>query len=73
MCELRYKIPEIDKKAEIEDSCGQLALPVARLNFLHRTRILNRLEADHPYGPVCYRPGGCVMIQEGAFSVGWIL
>jgi len=28
-------------------------------NFLHRTGILNRLHADHPYGDRCYRPGGC--------------
>jgi hypothetical protein len=28
-------------------------------NFLHRTGILNRLHADHTYGPGCYRPGGC--------------
>ena len=28
-------------------------------NFLHRTGILHRLAATHPYGPACYRPGGC--------------
>ena len=28
-------------------------------NFLHRTGILDRLGASHPYGPGCYRPGGC--------------
>ena len=28
-------------------------------NFLHRTGILDRLGAGHPYGPACYRPGGC--------------
>jgi hypothetical protein len=28
-------------------------------NFLHRTGILQRLGADHPYGDRCYRPGGC--------------
>jgi hypothetical protein len=28
-------------------------------NFLHRTGILNRLSADHPYGDRCYGPGGC--------------
>jgi hypothetical protein len=27
-------------------------------NFLHRTGILHRLRADHPYGDRCYRPGG---------------
>ena len=31
-------------------------------NFLHRTGILSRFEADHPYGPGCYRPGGCADI-----------
>jgi hypothetical protein len=38
-------------------------------NFLHRTGILNCLGADHPYGPGCYRPGGCAdtlhVIAEG--------
>lgn len=28
-------------------------------NFFHRTGILTRLEATHPYGSACYRPGGC--------------
>ena len=28
-------------------------------NFLHRTGILGRLCADHPYGDRCYRAGGC--------------
>lgn len=28
-------------------------------NFLHRTGILARLSAAHPYGPACYRPCGC--------------
>lgn len=28
-------------------------------NFLHRTGILHRLEATHPYGSGCYAPGGC--------------
>ena len=28
-------------------------------NFLHRTGILCRLNANHAYGPGCYRPGGC--------------
>jgi hypothetical protein len=31
-------------------------------NFLHRTGILHRLAADHPYGDRCYRPGGCAEI-----------
>jgi hypothetical protein len=31
-------------------------------SFLHRTGILHRLGADHPYGDRCYRPGGCAGI-----------
>jgi hypothetical protein len=31
-------------------------------NFLHRTGILARLKAAHPYGLDCYRPGGCADI-----------
>jgi hypothetical protein len=31
-------------------------------NFLHRTEILRRFKATHPYGPGCYRPGGCADI-----------
>ena len=31
-------------------------------NFLHRTGILKRLGADHPYGDRCYRPRGCAEI-----------
>jgi hypothetical protein len=28
-------------------------------NFLHRIGILARLDASHPYGEACYKPGGC--------------
>jgi hypothetical protein len=34
-------------------------------NFLHRTGILDRLAAGHPYGPACYRPGGCADVLIG--------
>jgi hypothetical protein len=33
-------------------------------NFLHRTGILRRLDADHAYGVACYRPGGCADLIE---------
>jgi hypothetical protein len=33
-------------------------------NFLHRTGILHRFSADHPYGTGCYQPGGCCEILE---------
>jgi hypothetical protein len=33
-------------------------------NFLHRTGILQRFDADHPYGSACYHPGGCREILD---------
>ena len=33
-------------------------------NFLHRTGILARFNANHPYGAACYRPGGCADIIQ---------
>jgi hypothetical protein len=33
-------------------------------NFLHRTGILRRFEADHAYGAACYQPNGCASIIE---------
>ncbi len=33
-------------------------------NHLHRTGILRRLGATHPYGEACYRPGGCAEVIE---------
>jgi hypothetical protein len=33
-------------------------------NFLHRTGILHRFQADHAYGLACYQPGGCAEIIE---------
>ncbi|WP_245283646.1 hypothetical protein [Bradyrhizobium sp. URHD0069] len=31
-------------------------------NFLHRTGVLTKCNADHAYGPGCYKPGGCADI-----------
>jgi hypothetical protein len=33
-------------------------------NFLHRTGILDRLNAGHQYGPVCYQRSGCAAVLE---------
>jgi hypothetical protein len=33
-------------------------------NFTHRTGILTRFDAEHPYGSACYRPGNCADIIE---------
>ena len=37
-------------------------------NFLHRTGILHRFAAEHPYGLGCYRPGSCADILQLAAS-----
>lgn len=33
-------------------------------NHLHRTGVLRRLGAEHPYGDACYRPRGCSEVIE---------
>jgi hypothetical protein len=41
---------------------SMIAIDTLVHNFLHRTGILARFRADHPYGPGCYRPEGCADI-----------
>jgi hypothetical protein len=43
---------------------GMIAVDTLVHNFLHRTGILQRFEAEHSYGPACYRPRGCAEIIE---------
>jgi hypothetical protein len=33
-------------------------------DYLHRTGILRRFSAEHPYGEACYKPGGCAGIID---------
>jgi hypothetical protein len=55
---------------------AMIAIDTLVHNFLHRTGILARFGADHPYGPGCYRAGGCAdiisvaaqQIDAGAFN-----
>jgi hypothetical protein len=46
----------------LEVGASMIAIDTLVHNFLHRTGILRRLKAAHPYGPGCYRPGGCADI-----------
>ena len=46
----------------LEVGASMIAIDTLVHNFLHRTGILNRFDADHPYGAGCYRPGGCADI-----------
>ena len=39
-------------------------------NFLHRTGILMRANADHAFGPTCYQPGRCAdLIREASARI----
>ena len=46
----------------VEVGAAFVAVDTLVHNFLHRTGILGRLSAAHPYGDRCYRPGGCAGI-----------
>jgi hypothetical protein len=48
----------------VETGASMIAIDTLVHNWLHRTGILAELEADHPYGPRCYAPGGCAHIIE---------
>ena len=47
-----------------EAGAHMIAIDTLVHNFLVRTGILHRFNADHPYGPACYQPGGCAEIIE---------
>jgi hypothetical protein len=47
-----------------ETAATLIAVDTLVHNFLHRTGILRRLSADHPYGERCYGPGGCAQIID---------
>jgi hypothetical protein len=47
-----------------EVGVGMIAIDTLVHNFLVRTGILRRFDADHLYGPACYQPGGCANIIE---------
>jgi hypothetical protein len=51
-----------------EVGAHMIAIDTLVHNFLHRTGILRRLDADHPYGLVCYRPNGCADIIRSISS-----
>jgi len=55
-----------DRRRALWTEAGAVMIAVDTLvhNFLHRTGILARLDAAHPYGPACYAPGGCAEIVE---------
>jgi hypothetical protein len=53
-----------DRPVWIEVGASMIAIDTPVHNFLVRTGILHRFDADHAYGMACYRPGGCASIIE---------
>jgi hypothetical protein len=53
-----------DRPIWIEVGASMIAIDTLVHNWLVRTGILHRFEADHAYGMACYRPGGCASIIE---------
>ena len=47
-----------------EVGVSMIAIDTLVHNFLVRSGILRRLEADHAYGPACYQPNGCADIIQ---------
>jgi hypothetical protein len=53
-----------DWRLWIEVGASMIAIDTLVHNWLVRTGILRRFDADHAYGMACYRPGGCASIIE---------
>jgi hypothetical protein len=53
-----------DMPVWIEVGASMIAVDSLVHNWLVRTGILHRFDADHAYGMACYRPGGCASIIE---------
>ena len=51
-----------DRPRWIEVGGSMIAIDTLVHNFLHRTGILQRFDADHYYGTACYQLGGCADI-----------
>jgi hypothetical protein len=62
----RYSRAAKPSSGDAEDAVGASMITIDTLvhNFLHRTGILHRLDAEHTYGMACYRPGGCASVIE---------
>jgi hypothetical protein len=52
------------KRYWFETGASMIVIDTLVHNFLHRTGTLKQLNAQHAYGPACYRPGGCIEIIE---------
>ena len=55
-----------DRERWVTTGASMIAVDTLVHNLLHRTGCLRRLNAQHAYGPACYRSGGCASIIEEA-------
>jgi len=55
---------DAERTAWIEAGARMIAVDSLVHNWMHRTGVLHRLKAEHPYGEACYRTGGCSEIIE---------
>jgi hypothetical protein len=63
---LSWNLLGASKKMSLWTEVGGSMIAIDTLvhNFLHRTGILHRFDANHAYGLACYRPGGCADIIQ---------
>lgn len=50
----------------VSAGASMIAVDTLVHNFLARTGVLRRADAQHPYGPACYASGGCADLIEAA-------
>jgi hypothetical protein len=53
-----------DRSRWITAGAGMIAVDSLVHNWLHRTGILCRLQAEHRYGPACYQVNGCAALLQ---------
>ncbi len=59
---------DVDRTYWIKAGVRMIAVDSLVHNFMHRTGILHRMKASHPYGAGCYQAGGCAEIIEQVSS-----
>ncbi|MDR7039172.1 hypothetical protein J2X36_003945 [Methylobacterium sp. BE186] len=55
---------DLSRERWVTTGAWMIAIDTLVHNFLHRTGILRRCGAEHPYGARCYGPDGCMSVIE---------
>lgn len=53
-----------ERERWVETGACMIAIDTLVHNWLHRTGIARELGTEHPYGRLCYEPGGCAEVLE---------